>query len=140
MLLSFSELWVDLTLKDWVEIIINVKRINPRPLGTNEGCFSDIEFLCSYLKIDAFQILNLCDIHFETKKSIIYYFRLHSFILDVKNSKKKNIFNHVEEDIIFTLKNYANSFLDKNTSITFFENENSAEIENKIEFYWKTVN
>ena len=137
LLLSFPELWLDLTLEDWIKIISNTKRITPRALGINEGCFSDIKFLCRFLNIDGFQILSLTNIDIKAKKNIVNYFRMHAFILDPNIAKKSYLFDDVEENILDILKKYKSSFLKQNPSINAFEDKNVDEIILRIKKVWE---
>ena len=68
-----TELWSDLLLKDWKQIVSNVKRpSNIRFIIDDYGVYCDLIFLYKFLGIDSFSILNECEDLDQYSKQIIF--------------------------------------------------------------------
>lgn len=134
-LFSLPELWIDFKLEDWIAVVSNTKRITPRPLGDQEGCFCDILLLCHYLGIDGFKILFLSNLDKDAKKNILSYFRMHPFLFN-PSLENPHRFKNVAEDIFSILKNYKKAFLERHISINTFDKE---DIQLKIKEMWELL-
>ncbi len=135
LLLSMPELWANFDMKNWEYLIRHIKRKEPRTFEISEGYFSDIQFLCRYLKIDAFKLLRNIEIGHREYSYILTHFKAHPFLLSNLQEDKEIFATCGLNDIERILGEVSVRLLEDNISFHRFELKDVEEIREYIKSY-----